>query len=145
VSSQSASISLSNSYEVELKGALTVNNSSHRSKTRLDSCIIATSVSNQMPTTNHELGYSQTKPNREYLQLYCQFLTSIRDSQLIRAPRPIAMSANGLSVSQERRFGSNHLVFLKARPRHAMGRWEARILGYTRYDTLDWQSSTGRR
>ena len=43
------------------------------------------------------------------------------------------MSANGLTVSQERGFGSNHLVFLKARPQHAMGRCELRILGYTRY------------
>ena len=40
-----------------------------------------------------------------------------------------------LTVSQERGFGSNHLVFLKARPQHAMGRWESRILGYTRYNT----------
>ena len=38
-----------------------------------------------------------------------------------------------LTVCQERRFGSNHLVFLKARPQHAMGRWELWILGYTRY------------
>ena len=41
-----------------------------------------------------------------------------------------------LTVSQERGFGSNHLVFLKARPQHAMGRWELRIrvhtLQYTR-------------
>ena len=42
-----------------------------------------------------------------------------------------------LTVSQERGFGSNHLVFLKARPQHAMGRWESRILGYTRYNTRD--------
>ena len=88
-----------------------------------------------MSITNHELGYRQTESIRSYI---VSFLTSIRDSQLIRAPRPIAMSANGLTVSQERGFGSNHLVFLKARPQHAMGRWEARILGYARYDTRDW-------
>ena len=29
--------------------------------------------------------------------------------------------------------------FLKARPQHAMGRWELRILGYTRYDTRDFR------
>ena len=40
-------------------------------------------------------------------------------------------------VSQERGFGSNHLVSPIARPQHSMGRWEARILGYTRYETRD--------
>ena len=44
-----------------------MNNSSHRSKIRLGSCIIATSVSNQMPTTNHELGYSQTESICSYI------------------------------------------------------------------------------
>ena len=43
------------------------------------------------------------------------------------------MSANGLTVYQERGFGSNHLVSPITRPQHAMGRWEARTLGYTRY------------
>ena len=43
-----------------------------------------------------------------------------------------------VTVSQERGFGSNHLVFLRACPQHAMGRWESRILGYTRYNTRDW-------
>ena len=142
MTSQSASISLSNSYEVEPEGALTVNNSSHRSKARLDSCNKATSVSNQMSITNHELGYRQTESICSYI---VSFLTSIRDSQLIRAPCPIAISANGLTVSQERGFGSNHLVFLKARPQHAMGRCELRILGYTRYNTRNISSSTARR
>ena len=141
MTSQSASISLSNYYEVEPKGALTVNNSSHRSKARLDSCNKATSVSNQMSITNHELGYRQTESICSYI---VSFLTSIRDSQLIRAPCPIAISANGLTVSQERGFGSSHLVFLKARPQHAMGRCELRI-GYTRYNTRNISSSTGRR
>ena len=109
-----------------------MNNSSHRSKARLDSCNKATSVSNQMSITNHELGYRQTESICSYI---VSFLTSIRDSQLIRAPCPIAISANGLTVSQERGFGSNHLVFLKARPQHAMGRCELRILGSTRYNT----------
>ena len=26
-------------------------------------------------------------------------------------------------------------MFLKAHPKHTMGRWESRILGYTRYNT----------
>ena len=34
-----------------------------------------------------------------------------------------------LTVSQERGFGSNHLVFLKARPQHAMERWDLRRVG----------------
>ena len=50
-----------------------------------------------------------------------------------------------VTVSQERGFGSNHLVFLKARPQHAMGRCELRILGYTRYNTRNISSSTARR
>ena len=50
-----------------------------------------------------------------------------------------------VTVSQERGFGSNHLVFLKARPQHAMGRCELRILGYTRYNTRNISSFTDRR
>jgi len=44
-----------------------VNSSSHRSKIRLDSCIKVTSVSNQMPITNHELGYRQTESICSYI------------------------------------------------------------------------------
>ena len=62
-----------------------------------------------------------------------------------RAPCPIAIGANGLTVSQERGFGSNHLVFLKARPQHAMGRCELRILGYTRYNARNLKYSNGQR
>ena len=44
-----------------------MNNSSHWSKIRLGSCIIATSVSSQMPTTNHERGNSQIESICSYI------------------------------------------------------------------------------
>ena len=50
-----------------------------------------------------------------------------------------------VTVSQERGFGSNHLVFLKARPQHAMGRCELRILGYTRGNARNLKCSIDRR
>ena len=46
-----------------------------------------------------------------------------------------------VTVSQERGFGSNHFVFLKARPQHAMGRCEflrLHTLQYTQYIIFNW-------
>ena len=85
-----------------------------------------------------------TAKQRVYAAILSVSHVNYRDSQLIGLPVPgipIAISANGLTVSQERGFGSNHLVFLKARPQHAMGRCELRILGYTRYNTRNISSS----
>jgi hypothetical protein len=39
-----------------------------------------------------------------------------------------SVPTNQLTVSQERGFESNHLVFLKARPQHTMERWWSRVL-----------------
>ena len=64
-------------------------------------------------------------------------LTAISNYIVKRPSRELSVNTFYDASSQERGFGSNHLVFLKARPQHAMGRWESRILGYTRYNTRD--------
>jgi hypothetical protein len=127
-----------------------VNISSHRSLNwafHVHDCYSTSSVQTRLLETNHELVCSQMASymtltssfhvNERFSIDLCRFgeawaalraenlLTYDRVGSRIRTPTtgPIVTSTNQLTVSQERGFESNHLVFLKARPQHTMERW----------------------